>query len=64
MKQDKKEVVADRRSFLKLASAGAAAGGAALVAGERPAQAGEAKAGKQSLYRETEHIRRYYELAR
>ena len=31
MKQDKKEAVADRRSFLKLAGAGAAAGGAALV---------------------------------
>ena len=63
MKQKKKEAVADRRSFLKLAGAGAAAGGAALVAGETKAEAAEAKA-KVSLYRETEHIRRYYELAR
>jgi hypothetical protein len=63
MKQAKKEAVADRRSFLKLAGAGAAAGGAALVTGEQKAQAGETKA-KPSLYRETEHIRRYYELAR
>ena len=33
MKQETKEAVADRRSFLKLAGAGAAAGGAALVGG-------------------------------
>jgi TAT (twin-arginine translocation) pathway signal sequence len=63
MKQSKKEAVADRRSFLKLAGAGAAAGGAALMTGERKAQADEAKP-KTGLYRETEHIRRYYELAR
>jgi hypothetical protein len=63
MKQAKKEAVTDRRSFLKLAGASAAAGGAAVMTGETPAQAGEAKT-KQSLYRETEHIRRYYELAR
>ena len=61
MKQSKKEAVADRRSFLKLA--GAAAGGAALMTGEKKAQASEAKP-KTGLYRETEHIRRYYELAR
>ena len=63
MKQSKKETVADRRSFLKLAGAGAAAGGAALMTGETKAEAGEAEQ-KVSLYRETEHIRRYYELAR
>jgi hypothetical protein len=63
MKQAKKQAVADRRSFLKLAGAGAAAGGAALMTGEKKAQAGETKA-KPSFYRETEHIRRYYELAR
>jgi hypothetical protein len=63
MRQTKKETVADRRSFLKLAGAGAAAGGAALMTGEKKAEAGEAKA-KPTLYRETEHVRRYYELAR
>jgi hypothetical protein len=63
MKQGKKEAVADRRSFLKLAGAGAAAGGAALTTGGPKAQASEVKP-KTSLYRETEHIRRYYELAR
>jgi hypothetical protein len=63
MKESKKEAVADRRSFLKLAGAGAVAGGAALVTGEKKAEAAEAKPGG-SLYRETDHIRRYYELAR
>jgi hypothetical protein len=63
MKETKNEPVADRRSFLKLAGASAAAGGTALMTGEKKAEAGEAK-GKVSLYRETEHIRRYYELAR
>jgi hypothetical protein len=62
MKQTKKEAVADRRSFLKLAAAGTAAGGATLVSGEQ-ADAAETKP-KASLYRETEHVRRYYELAR
>jgi len=59
----KKEVVADRRSFLKLAGTGAVAGGAALLTGEKVAEAHEAKP-SSSLYRETDHIRRYYELAR
>jgi hypothetical protein len=59
----KKEAITDRRGFLKLAGATAAAGGAAAVAGESKAQAQDGKP-KHSLYRETEHIRRYYELAR
>ena len=59
----KKEVVADRRSFLKLAGTGAVAGGAALITGGTAAEAGEAKP-SGALYRETDHIRRYYELAR
>jgi len=64
MKESKeKQVVADRRGFLKLAGFGAAAGGAALLAGDKAAEASDAKA-EGSLYRETDHIRRYYELAR
>ena len=63
MKESKKEVGANRRSFLKLAGAGAAAGGAALMTGEKKAEASEAKP-KSSLYRETDHVKRYYELAR
>ncbi len=52
MKQDKKEAVADRRSFLKLAGAGAAAGGAALLTGEKKAEAGEAKPKAVALSRD------------
>lgn len=63
MKQAKSEAVTDRRSFLKLAGASAATGGAAVMASGSQAEAGEAKP-RPSLYRETEHIRRYYELAR
>lgn len=63
MKQKEKDPVADRRSFLKLAGASAAAGGAALLVGEQKAEASEAKP-EGGLYRETDHIRRYYELAR
>lgn len=63
MKENKKETVADRRSFLKLAGAGAVAGGTALLTGEQKAEASEAKP-DGALYRETDHIRRYYELAR
>jgi hypothetical protein len=67
MKQmEKPAVTADRRAFLKLAGAGAVTGGAALVgasaSGEAAAAAGAD--GKETLYRETEHIKRYYDLAR
>ena len=55
MKQSKKEAVADRRSFLKLAGAGAAAGGAALVAGEKTAEASEAKPKTVALSRDRAH---------
>ncbi len=64
MKKDKDiiEAVADRRSFLKLAGATAAASGAAVVPVVAQAQEAEQKPGQ--MYRETEHVRRYYELAR
>ena len=56
---------AGRRDFLKLASVGAAAGtvAAAIGAGTREAEAAapEAQAGG---YRETAHVKRFYELAR
>jgi hypothetical protein len=55
------EVAAGRRWFLT--SAGVAAGGA-LLPTSRPAEAAAPAADKRALYRETEHIRRYYELAR
>ena len=65
MKDRKDKATADRRSFLKLAGLGAVAGGTALVAGDKPAEAAsEATAGTDGLYRETEHVKRYYELAK
>lgn len=52
----------DRRGFLKLAGLGGIAGGAAMVAG------GEAEAAEKQTsgrgYRETDHVRKYYELAK
>jgi hypothetical protein len=62
MKKSDEKAVADRRSFLKLAGAGVVTAGGAL-AGGKPAGAAEAKPAR-ALYRETEHVKRYYELAR
>jgi hypothetical protein len=67
MKQtEKTAVTADRRAFLKLAGAGAVTGGAALVGPSMSAEALAATGGesKETLYRETEHVKRYYDLAR
>ena len=55
MKQGKKEAVADRRSFLKLAGAGAAAGGAALVTGETKARGRGGQAQGRALSRDRAH---------
>jgi hypothetical protein len=63
--QDKKNrAVADRRRFLKLAGAGVATAGGALAADAAPAKASDTRKSDGPLYRETEHIRKYYELAR
>ena len=54
-----KSALADRRGFLKWAAA------AAIVADNaKAAPATPPKAAKATLYRESEHIRRYYELLR
>lgn len=59
-----KSQAADRRDFLRLMSVGVVTGGAVL------AQTGSAEATKVETavpsdgYRETDHVRRYYELAR
>lgn len=65
MKQSgqKSASLADRRSFLKLAGAGAVTGGAAVTTAAVVAAPSQA-ADNDSLYRETEHIKRYYDLAR
>ena len=54
---------AKRRDFLKLVGFGSVAGAAALVTGKPAAKADEAKS-TTSGYRETEHVRKYYETAR
>lgn len=62
MKDQKDEPrVSARRDFLKLSALGAAAAGAAMAARPETAEADEpAGAG----YRETAHVRTYYETAR
>ncbi len=64
MKAKCDRVKADRRSFLKLAGAGAVTGGVVLVGGKGVAEASTAADETGRLYRETDHIKKYYELAR
>ncbi|CFX17212.1 Formate dehydrogenase region TAT target [Candidatus Filomicrobium marinum] len=66
MQNDKKAAAADRRSFLKLAGASVVGGGAAAVAAASPALAAEVEAEPKpgQTYRESEHVKRYYELAK
>jgi hypothetical protein len=62
---DKRDrAVSDRRGFLKLAGASAVAGGVALVSGKETAEASTAADKKDGLYRQTDHVRTYYDLAR
>jgi hypothetical protein len=56
---------AGRREFLKLAGIGTVTGGAALAAGAQTAAAAETRRSDGSLgYRETEHVKTYYKLAK
>lgn len=54
-----------RRAFIKLMGLGGVAGAAAAttVAGRRPAQAADPKPQTKG-YRETAHVKRFYELAK
>jgi hypothetical protein len=54
----------DRRDFLKLAGLGAVTASAGAVAGAAPADAAAKPAPPDRGYRETEHVRKVYELAR
>jgi hypothetical protein len=54
---------ADRRSFLKLTAAGTVTAGGTFVAAKAEA-AQTAGQSQDGLYRETEHVKRYYDLAR
>lgn len=64
MKRSQDKAVTDRRSFLRLAGLGSVAGGAALVAGQGAAEAETAADDKDRLYKETDHVKTYYRLAR
>lgn len=66
MKQSDKQPTqtADRRSFLKLAGAGAVTGAVAVAADTANAAPVEAKPEDAAGYRETAHVKRYYDLAR
>ena len=65
MKQDKSKPITDRRGFLKLLGAGVAGGGAALGTGAAAAASDDDVAGRKgSGYRETKHVRTYYDLAK
>jgi len=54
-----------RRDFLKAAGAtGAAAGVAAVALSGTQAKAATPETGKSAGYRETDHVKKYYELSR
>lgn len=53
-----------RRDLLKIAGLGGVAGAAAIASASGGAEAASAKDAKGSGYRETEHVRTYYELAK
>lgn len=57
------KVKTDRRNFLKFAGLGTIASGAALVSGE-DAKAVEAPAISGSGYRESDHVKTFYDSAR
>ena len=56
------EIEPSRRRFFRAAGAGALAGGATLVSGGAASAAAEIE--PSSSYRETEHMKRYYDSAR
>ncbi len=63
MSEKRQTAKADRRSFLKLVGVGALSGGAVLALDKSSAKASETPV-KTTGYRETDHIRTYYESTR
>jgi hypothetical protein len=61
-KKSEQKDVAPRRDFLKLATLGTLLGGASVVTGGKVQAAAEVKTA--SGYRETDHVKTYYDLAR
>ena len=65
VRKDGKTRTAPRRDFLKLAGLGTLAGAAAAAAGTpTKAEAATAKPSADAGYRETEHVKKAYELSR
>ena len=62
-KKISEESVADRRGFLKGSAVSVAAAGVAVVAG-KSAVASKVDVTSGAGYRETEHVKTYYETAR
>ncbi len=65
MSEAKEAKKAQRRDFLRLAGLGTLAGAAAAVSGApQKAEAADAVTSTGSDYRETEHVKKAYELSR
>lgn len=64
MKQKQQAKQVARRDLLKLASLGGVAAGAAAMTASRDAEAATDPSKNSSGYRETAHVRKYYELAK
>lgn len=64
MKEERAEKVAKRRDFLKLAGLGVVSAGAGLAGASKDGEAAVVPAKTGGDYRETEHVKTYYELAR
>ncbi|WP_119461920.1 twin-arginine translocation signal domain-containing protein [Rhodospirillaceae bacterium SYSU D60014] len=63
MKKDKDLQSTPRRDFLKLAGLGTVAGAAAVAGAPEAAEAAAPEEAKPG-YQETEHVKRFYSLAR
>jgi len=61
---DKDVKTLPRRDFLKAAGITGAAAGAAVALSGKGVEAAVPETGKQTGYQETEHVMKYYELAR
>lgn len=64
MVQKDNRAATDRRGFLKFAGLGSVASAAALVSQGDEAEAAKARPDGSLGYRETEHVRTYYESTR
>jgi hypothetical protein len=64
MNKDQETMAAKRRDFLRLAGLGSVSAVAGAAAGAVPAEAKEEPGAQAAGYRETVHVKKFYELAR